>query len=99
MKPAEFHPLARREVEDAAAHYEGERPGLGREFREEFEAALTRVRENPSAYSPEQGEFRACPLRRFSYTIFYADLADHVWVAAVAHQSRRPGYWARRKPD
>ena len=99
MKPVEFHPAAQQEVEDAAARYEAQQAGLGRDFRAEFEAALGRIVQNPQLYGIELGEFRACPLRRFPYTIFYIDLEDRIWVGAVAHQSRRPGYWSRRQPD
>jgi hypothetical protein len=38
-------------------------------------------------------------LRRFPYTIHYAVLHDAIWIAAVAHQRRRPGYWAVRRPE
>ena len=92
MKPVIFHPAARDEIEEAAARYEEQRAGLGREFRTEFEAALGRIVYNPLLYAIEIGEFRACPLRRFPYSIFYIDLDDRIWVGAVAHQSRRPGY-------
>ncbi len=30
---------------------------------------------------------------------YYEELADRIWVAAVRHQHRRPGYWSRRKPN
>jgi len=99
MKPIEFHPAAQQEAEEAAAYHEGQQPGLGRKLRVELEQALERIADNPLLYAVELGEFRACPLHRFSYTIFYLDLEDRVWVAAVAHQKRRPGYWARRQPS
>lgn len=99
MKPVIFHPAAQDEVEKAAARYEGLRAGLGQEFRVEFEAALERIVQNPQLYGVELGAFRACPLKRFPFTIFYVDLEDRLWLSAVAHQSRRPGYWARRRPD
>lgn len=99
MKTVVFHPAAREEVDEAATYYESRRGGLGREFRIDFEAALGRVVQNPLAYAVELGEFRACPLRRFPYTIFYLDQEDRIWIGAVAHQSRRPGYWNRRRPD
>ena len=69
------------------------------EFRLEFEAALGRLLANPQLYSIEVDEGRACPLHRFPYTVFYADLADRIWVAAVANQRRRPGYWMGRQPE
>lgn len=97
MKPVAFHPAAQVEVEEAAARYEAQRDGLGQEFRSEFEAALGRIVQNPQIYAVELGEFRACSLRRFPYTIFYIDLEVRIWLGAVAHQSRRPGYWAPRR--
>jgi plasmid stabilization system protein ParE len=99
MKPLSIHPAARDEVEHAASHYESERTGLGREFRIEFEAAVARIVENPQLFAIELGEFRACLLKRFSYTIAFIDLPQRIWIGAVAHQSRRPNYWARRKPN
>jgi plasmid stabilization system protein ParE len=99
VKDVQFHPAAQRELERAADWYERERTGLGREFRTDFEAALARMTQNPQAYAKEIGQYRACPLHRFSYTIFYADQDDRIWLVAVAHQSRRPGYWKRRRPS
>ena len=100
MKPVAFYPAAQDEVEETAARYEAQRDSLGQEFRSEFEAALGRMVQNPQLYGVELGEFRACSLRRFPYTIFYIDLEDRIWLGAVAHQSRRPAYWAqRRKSD
>jgi toxin ParE1/3/4 len=98
VKPVVFHPAAEEEVEAAAARYDAERPGLGREFRAEFESTLQRMIDNPQIFGMEFGQFRACPMKRFPYTIFYINLDDCLWLSAVAHQSRRPGYWARRRP-
>jgi toxin ParE1/3/4 len=42
---------------------------------------------------------RKCFVRRFPYTIFYLELAEQIWIAAVAHQRRRPGYWRNRMPE
>jgi toxin ParE1/3/4 len=97
MKPVVFHPVAQDEIEEATARYKVLRTGLGQEFRSEFEAALERITKNPQMYAVELNEFRACPLKRFPYTIFYIDLEEKIWVGAVAHQSRRPGYWAKRR--
>ena len=98
MKPLEFHPSARDEVDDAAAYYEAQGAVVGADFRSEFEAALERLARDPLLYAIELGEFRACPLKRFPYTLFFIDLEDRTWVGAMAHQRRRPGYWARRRP-
>lgn len=99
MKPFILHADAEAELREALEHYEQRRAGLGGEFREEFEAALERVRQNPQLYAAEdESGARYCPLRRFPYTLVYVDIDDHIWIAAVAHQRRRPGYWTRRQP-
>jgi hypothetical protein len=99
VKRIDFHPAAREEARDAAARYEGLRAGLGRDFRADLRAALARIRKNPQLYSAEAGSIRLCPLHRFPYSVFYEELTDRIWVAAIGHHSRRPGYWARRRPD
>ena len=34
--------------------------------------------------------------KRFPFRIVYELQPDRIWIMAVAHLSRRPGYWARR---
>ena len=100
MKPFTLHADAEAELGEALEYYEMQRAGLGRAFRLEFEAALARIRQDPQLYAVEdESGVRFCPLRRFPYTLAYLDLGDHIWLAAVAHQRRRPGYWRRRHPD
>ncbi len=99
MKPIDFHPDAAQEARAAAAKYEGLQAGLGDDFRVELEAALARIRQIPQAYAAEAGAVRVCPLHRFPFSVYYEELVDRIWVAAVGHHSRRPGYWARRRPN
>lgn len=97
MKPVRFHPEADAELLAAIVYYEGQRPGLGVDLRLEVEAAVDLVRQNPQLFTvrPTDG-LRKCPVRRFSYAVDYLELEAEIWIAAVAHQKRRPGYWARR---
>ena len=93
MKPTILYDEAEAELAGAMEVYEKQRTGLGGEFRREFESYLERVRSNPLGYASEDDSgVRYCPLRRFPYTIVYVVLADSIWVAAVEHQRRRPGY-------
>ncbi len=100
MKPAFFHSEAEAELWAALDYYRQERAGLARKFRREFEKALKRVRENPLIYATDD-EFgtRLCPLHRFPFNLVYLDLENYIWVVALAHQRRRPGYWSRRCPE
>ena len=99
MKPVLLHEEAEAELRKGLDSYERQRAGLGGEFRREFEAALQRVCENPQAYAAEDDPgVRYCPLHQFPYTLVYVELEERIWVAAVAHQRRRPRYWASRRP-
>jgi toxin ParE1/3/4 len=100
VKPFVIHAAAEAEFREAMERYEQQRAGLGGKFRAEFEVTLQRVRDNPLLYAADDDSaVRHCPLRRFPYTLVYLDLEDRIWIAAVAHQRRRPGYWARRRPN
>ena len=100
MKPITFHPRAEAEYLAAIDYYEGERQGLGLEFQAEVEQAVAAIRRDPQRYPVyEEEDVRQYIVRRFPYSIVYGDLEDRIWIAAVAHHSRRPGYWASRRPD
>jgi len=99
MKPFAWDPEALAEVEAAAAYLEGKHEGLGQDFRHEMEAALQDIQRRPALFTAYQLEgMRRCILQRFKYTIFFAELDDYVWIAAVAHHSQKPGYWHGRTP-
>jgi toxin ParE1/3/4 len=42
------------------------------------------------------GQTRKFLLRQFPYTLVYRVQGEVITVIAVAHQSRQPGYWAKR---
>ena len=100
MKPLTIHAAAEAEADGAIAHYEIQRAGLGREFRQDFESAIDRIRRMPQVFASvdDQG-IRKHRLKRFPYTVYYPELDDAIWIAAVAHQRRRPGYWSGRSPQ
>ena len=100
MKPIIFDSQTEAEFLAAINYYEGQRQNLGTEFEAEVERALAEIVENPQRF-PSHGDdgLRKCQLRRFPYTIFYLDMEECIWIAAVAHQRRKPGYWAHRHPE
>jgi toxin ParE1/3/4 len=94
VKPLICRPDARAELRAAVAYYEQQRPGLGRDVQREVERTINRIQQHPQSF-PQHDEagLRKCFVRRFPYTIFCLELTDQIWIAAVAHQRRRPGYW------
>jgi len=91
-----LHPEADAEVVSAAEWYDKERPGLGAEFLDEFEAAIARIRIAPEAFGPLIRNIRQHMLHRFPFGIVYRVEVDRIFVLAVMHLHREPEYWRRR---
>lgn len=96
--PVDVHVDALIELEEAAAWYEARRRGLGLEFIAEIERVVASVAERPHAFPQWKTEdpVRRALASRFPYAVFYDVEPDRVVVMAVAHSSRRPGYWGGR---
>ncbi len=92
-----FKPAARLEFEEAVAWYEGERHGLGREFKLEVKLALKRAVANPERFQRVRGRAHKIRLRRFKkYAIYFAVKDDAFAVLSVFHASRNPAELERR---
>ncbi len=91
-----FHPNAEIEFDQAVAYYEHRQSGLGLELADEVLATITRILDYPRAGSPFSKHTRRCLTNRFPYGVIYQMHEDIVRIIAVAHLSRRPGYWEER---
>jgi len=100
VKPVTFHTEAESELRAGLNYYEEHQPGLGGVLLREFESALQRLCDNPLAFAMEEDVgVRYCPLHQFPISIVYVELEERIWIVAIAHQHRRPLYWAKRKSD
>ena len=93
---------ARRELVRDTAWYEQRQEGLGHQFLEAVRQALQRVANQPDSYPKEdtarwRREIRRCPVFDFPYQVIFEVRFQEVFVLAVAHNARRPGYWSRRR--
>lgn len=84
---------ARREYDEAWRYYEEQVPGLGEALKQDVRSALRRISIWPLSSPVERGDIRRVLLSRFPYKLLYAVEADHLYIIAVAHLHRRPGYW------
>jgi plasmid stabilization system protein ParE len=91
-----FHPDAKEELDGAVEYYEQCQTGLGLEFAEEVYAAIARIIQYPDAWSSLSRNSRRCLINRFPYGIIYQIKSRTLRIVAVAHLSRRPGYWKER---
>ncbi len=91
-----FHPEASHELNHAIDFYEERQEKLGTEFMEEVYATIQRIIEFPNNFPRHSKNTRKCFTNRFPFTIIYQIKPEEILIIAVAHQSRKPGYWKER---
>lgn len=101
MKAVRPNSEAEEEIRAAILWYENEREGLGPELWDEVQATVSLISEYPDIGSAvhrarTRGIVRRVPLRRFPYFVVYRERPQHIELIALAHTSRRPGYWKLR---
>ena len=97
MKPVQFAVPASEELAAAIRWYEQRRPGLGAEFHDAVVASVGLIQEHPEIGAARgRGDARHIVVRRFPFGIVYRIRHDNLYVVAIAHTSRRPGYWKSR---
>jgi len=92
----EFHPEAEQEFLAGAARYESDVTGLGERFGEEIYRVIQLLLDNPELGARLDPELRHFVLRRFPFSVVYAVTSELLYIVAVAHGSREPGYWQSR---
>jgi plasmid stabilization system protein ParE len=96
LKTPLFRPAAAADLEEAALWYEGQRPGLGGEFLEAAEEAVSRAMGAPEGYAVVYEDRRRVLLVRFPYSLVYRLIDEQVVVIAVVHAKRNPSVWRSR---
>ncbi len=101
MRRIRFHPSASEETNEAVAWYSAVRPELGRDFIRELEAALALLRTDPVPSTPhphvaKRLGARRLTLKRFTFDLVFIERDADLHIVAIAHHSRRPGYWKAR---
>ncbi|MBI3807234.1 MAG: type II toxin-antitoxin system RelE/ParE family toxin [Nitrospirae bacterium] len=92
-----FHPHASKEYEAALVWYFRISQKLGIAFEGEVDRAIRLIKSNPDRW-PSFGKLhRRILIRRFPYLLVYSHSGSTVWVVAVMHGKRKPGYWSRRR--
>jgi plasmid stabilization system protein ParE len=95
-QPLEFHPEALAELERSKTWYEAQRLGLGELFFQEITTAISRIREAPNTWPEYSRGTRRFLVHRFPFAVIYSQRSTGLFVVAVMHLKRRPGYWTSR---
>lgn len=98
-KDVKLHAEARAELQASVAFYR-ERAGerWAEQFKQRVAEGLKAIAANPERYppAPDLPGVQKFRLKQFPFSLLYINRAVYVWVVAVAHGSRKPGYWKER---
>ena len=95
-----FHPHAGTELVDEAEYLRVDDRQVAENFEVAVDHAIGRLLQHPeigTVILERRGRrIRRWRVKGFRYSLIYALLDDIVRILAVAHHSRRPGYWLYR---
>ena len=93
-----LHPEAEDDLREAAGFYR-EQAGnvLSQSLFAEFEISVDVLLRHPGLGVIWRFGKRRYVMKLFPYSLIYTFSGDEIRILAVAHHSRRPGYWRRRK--
>ena len=96
-RPIRIEPEAAVELDEASRWYDDKRPGLGMEFLEAIDTALSHIARWPRAGARVPGVAQDLPVRRipagrFPYHVVYLETPTVIRILAVDHDRREPGY-------
>ena len=96
MRSVAFHPEADAEFLATARYYEGQAENLGLDFIAAVQRTYQRLAAFPESGHPFGSRLRRALVPGFPYGLIYRVESECLFIVAVAHLHRRPGYWRVR---
>ncbi|MGZ8184532.1 MAG: type II toxin-antitoxin system RelE/ParE family toxin [Methylobacter sp.] len=87
---------AEKELDEGIEYYNAQRSGLGFEFLDQVQSAVSRIKQYPDAWQQLSRRTRRCLIKQFPYGIIYQIRANEILIVAIPHLHRKPDYWANR---
>lgn len=98
-REVEFHWRARAELRNVVAWYQARSQRAASQFLIQMDRAVIRLADDPESLPRMGKRYRSLRVGKFPFLIVFLQRLDlSVFVVAVAHTSRRSGYWRGRKP-
>ncbi len=91
-----FHPEISHEIKKSYTWYQEQATGLGGDFLDEPEDAYQVISQLPGTWPLFQKGFRRYLLARFPFSVIYREHDSFIYIVAIMHNSRKPGYWLSR---
>ena len=78
------------DITEIANWYNEKRSGLGKEFLDELELCIKKIKTNPQLYQVQKKEIRQAILNRFPYLIMFEIEGNEIIVYSIIHGKRNP---------
>ena len=92
-----FHTEAEAEYLQAMDWYASHNPRVAAEFLEAVQRTAELVAQSPLRWPRGLAGTRSYLIHRFPYRLIYRPIDGGIQIVAVAHASRRSGYWRDRR--
>ena len=86
------------EIRRVRLRYKRIRDSLANRFMSAVVVASDKATAAPRSCSPHLNGTRIIPVRKFPYWVVFIEEPHRIFILAVMHSHRRPGYWRRRLP-
>ena len=95
-KKLSFHPDAESEVLGSFQWYAKRDLEAADAFQDAIEQTGRLIQRNPAAWPSYLYGTQKCVIKHFPFMIVFRVHGNSIQIIAVAHQRRKPGYWAVR---
>ena len=92
----DFHPDATAEFESSADWYAERSLSSVRNFLVAVDLGVAEISKDPHRFLWVDKRHQACSVAKFPFQIVFRHDNDHIYIVAIAHAKRRPGYWKKR---
>lgn len=92
-----YLPAAYAELVEAVAYYQARNPLAAHRFNAAVQHEENHLQAHPYLAASPQMPWRIWPIPHFPYSLVYRIAGQELIVVAVAHHSRRYGYWKSRE--
>ena len=96
MLPSRFFEEAAEEIEKERRWYRERSESAESAFLRELDHAIASVSEAPQRWPVHIENTRRYVFPTFPFSLVYFVEQRTVWIVALEHQSKRPGYWRQR---
>ena len=91
-----FLPPAEAELREGISYYSSISPELGSRFEQAIAEAVRKAVAHPDRGAPRSKSTRRWLVRSFPFGVIYRASELEVLIVAIAHQRKKPEYWAGR---